>query len=476
MVKIYRFISGFIVAMCLSLTGIGQGFSVNIDIKNYSNDTLIVGNYFGEKQIVRDTLFATATGKFVWKEDSIPPQGVYLVLLKPENSFVQFMVNEKEAKYSMQFDSKDISDVKFKGSVENKVFYDYLRFLKDKRVLADTLRNKINRAKENGATTMKEQDELDNLDKAVKEYQKDVLAKHPDLITSLLIKSNEDIDVPTFEGEEKEAQMKRYLYYREHYFDNINIPHKALIRTPFIHQKVDYFVTKVSSQQPDSLVKTIDRVLSVLEPNPEAYRYYLADFLNKFAQMKMVGLDAVYVHLVDNYYNKNKAPWINEENLKKMTENANELRPILIGKIMPNFTTYKEDSTAVSLHNIESPWTVVIFWAPDCGHCKKIMPSVVEFYNNNKDKGVKMLGVCTKGGDKTATCWPAIKEKGMEGFINTADEYQRYNRQVRIKSTPKIFILDAKKEIIIKDIPGEELDRVFNEILKFEEEKRISKQ
>ncbi|MBL0100049.1 MAG: hypothetical protein IPP49_08395 [Saprospiraceae bacterium] len=41
-----------------------------------------------------------------------------------------------------------------------------------------------------------------------------------------------------------------------------------------------------------------------------------------------------------------------------------------------------------------------------------------------------------------------------------------------MKSTPKIFILDAKKEIIIKDIPGEEIDRIFNEILTFEEKKR----
>ena len=33
-----------------------------------------------------------------------------------------------------------------------------------------------------------------------------------------------------------------------------------------------------------------------------------------------------------------------------------------------------------------------------------------------------------------------------------------------------------KKEIIIKDIPGEELDRIFNEILSFEEKKREQKQ
>jgi thiol-disulfide isomerase/thioredoxin len=453
-----------------------QAFRVDIDIKNYTNDTLIVGNYFGEKQVVKDTLFAKTKGKFIWKADKQPDQGVYLILLKPENTYVQFLVNSSENKYSFEFDAKDLLDIKFKGSKENKLFYEYLTFLKDKRVLADTLKARIEKAKSADKKDKNAEDQLDKLDKDVKKYQHDFIINHPEVLTSLLIKSNIEIDVPEFEGPEDTVKYRRYYYYKDHYFDNIDMHHPALIRTPFIHQKVDYYVNKVSNQQPDSLIRTLDFVLRKLEGNTDAYRYYLADFLNKYAQMKMVGYDALYVHLVDQYYTKGKASWVNEENLKKMSENADELRPILIGKIMPDIITYKEDNSPVRLYDIKSPYTVVIFWAPDCGHCKKIMPNVVEFYQKNKNKGVKMFAVCTKGGDKTSTCWPAVKEKGMEDFINTADEYQRFNARVRIKSTPKIFILDEKKEIIIKDIPGEELDRIFNEILSFDEKKRVEKQ
>jgi len=453
-----------------------QKLVVNFEIQNYINDTLIVGNYYGEKQIVKDTLFANGKGKFQWNPEERPDQGMYLVLLKPENTFVQFIVNDSETKFSLGFDAKDLLSVQFKGSLENKLFYDYLSFLKDKRVLADTLRARMDRAKAKNETDKVSETELDKLDKDVKKYQQTFLKEHPATITALLIKSNIEIEVPEFEGQEDSVKYKRYYYYKEHYFDNIDPKHPALIRTPFIHPKVDYFVNKLSNQQPDSLIKTLDLVLNWLEVNPDAYRYYLAEFLNKYAQMKLVGYDALYVHLVDNYYNKGKASWVNEDNLKKMSENADDLRPILIGKKMPDITTYKEDNTPVRLYDIVSPYTVVIFWAPDCGHCKKIMPDVVEFYKKNKDKGVKMMAVCTKGGDKTPTCWPAVKEKGMEDFINTADEYQRFNMKIRIKSTPKIFILDNKKEIIIKDIPGEELDRIFNEILSFEEKKRMEKQ
>jgi thiol-disulfide isomerase/thioredoxin len=472
----YRF-NSLLLIWSFAISGIfGQKFQVNFEVKNYENDTLIVGNYFGEKQIVKDTLFTKGKGKFVWVEDEHPAQGVYLILLKPENNFIQFMVNAKEEKFALTCNAKDLDELKFKGSDENTHFYEYMNFLKTKRVMADTLRAKIDRASKEKLVDLNANNALEALDKEVKSYQLDFLKKYPVSLTSMLIKSNIDIEIPEFSGDPDTIKYRRYYYYKKHYFDNIEMDHPALIRTPFIHPKIDYYINKVSNQQPDSLIKTIDFVLSKLENNPEAYRYYLADLLNKYAAMKMVGHDALYVHLVDKYYSKGKAPWVNEENLKKMSDNADDMRPILIGKKIPDITTYQEDGTPVRLHDIKSPYTVVIFWAPDCGHCKKIMPDVVKFYEKNKDKGVKMLGVCTKGGDKMATCWPAVKEKGMEGFINTADEYSRYNMKIKVKSTPKIFILDENKEILIKDIPGEELDRIFQEILGFEEKKRLAKE
>ncbi|MBK9257368.1 MAG: redoxin domain-containing protein [Saprospiraceae bacterium] len=460
---------------CVMTTVLSAQYKFEIDIKNYTNDTLILGNYFGEKQVVKDTMFATNTGHFEYSKDSLSA-GMYILLLKPENTFIQFLVNGTEKKISISFDSKDLSEVRFKGSPDNDLFYKYLDFLKDKRVLADTLKARITRAEAAETTDEVSKKALEQLDKDVQNYQKDLILKNPKTLTAYLIQSNIDIDIPEFEEEGDALQMKRYLYYKKHYFDNIDISHPALIRMPFTHPKINTFITKLSNQQPDSLIKTVDYILEKLEPNPDAYRYYLADFLNQYAQMKMVGLDAIYVHLVDKYYTKGKATWVTEENLKKMSDNADDLRPILIGKIMPDFTTYKEDGTPVRLHSIKSKYTILLFWAPDCGHCKKVMPGIVDFYSKNKGKNLTMLTVCTKGGEKTETCWPAIKEKNMTDFINTADEYQRYHKDIRIKSTPKIFILDDKKEIIVKDIPGEELERIFNEVVEFEEKRRIEKQ
>lgn len=473
MKKILTFLVLLIMAYSAAdLSAQSSELSVQIDIDNYTNDTLIIGYYFGEKQLVKDTLFSKKAGKFTWTRKERPEQGVYLALLKPENTFIQFILDEKESNFSISLDAKDLANIKFSKSPENKLFYDYLDYLKERRVIADTMRARVDRATAAGSKDDASQDVLNNLDKDVKKEQMRIIESHPKSITALIIKSNIDIEIPEFKGSEDSVKASRYYYYKAHYFDNVNMKHPALIRTPFIHQKVDFYMNKLSNQQPDSLIRAVDIVLDLLESNTEAYRYYLAEFLNKFAQLKMVGHDAIYVHMVDKYYSQGKASWVAEENLGKMKENADEMRPILIGKVMPDFTTYLEDMKPVRLHAIQADYTAVVFWAPDCGHCKKVMPSIVDFYKKNKEKGLKLLAVCTKGGEKTPTCWPAVKEKGMEDFINTADEYQRYNQRIRIKSTPKIFLLDAKKEIIVKDIPAEELDRIFNEILSFEQKKK----
>ncbi|MBK6784897.1 MAG: TlpA family protein disulfide reductase [Saprospiraceae bacterium] len=143
---------------------------------------------------------------------------------------------------------------------------------------------------------------------------------------------------------------------------------------------------------------------------------------------------------------------------------------------MPDFVTYKEDKSPVKLYNIQSPYTILFFWAPDCGHCKKITPNVVDFYKKYKDKGVKLISICTKSGDKYDTCWPAIKEKGMEDFINTGDEFRRYDAIFKIKTTPKIFILDKDKKILLKDIPAEDIEKIFEEVMRVEEMRKAEKQ
>ncbi len=444
----------------------GQAYNIDLKIKNYENDTLIVGYYYGDRQLVKDTLFAESKGKFSFKGQEKLDGGMYILLFKPANNILQFLMPEDDQIFSLECDIKDLSFAKVKGSKDNEAFFGYLSYLQTRRAEADPLRAKIKEAEEKETKDDVSKAKLDKLDKEVDAFREKVLRENPNSVTYQLLRSNIEQDLPQFEGTEEEVQMAKYRYYKKHYFDNIDFAYPSLIRTPYFYDRINTYIEKLTPKAPDSIILSIDYLLAKMKGNEDAYKFCLSTLLNKYAKNKFIGMDAIYVHMIDKYYSNGEADWVDEENLIKMKENANNLRPILIGKVFPNITVYKEDKTPLMIHSVESEYTMVIFWAPDCGHCKKSMPSIIEFYETYKDKGLKVVSICSKGGGKLENCWEFIKEKGMEGFINTGDEHQTYRKYVYVPSTPKIFILNNKKEILIKDVPSEELSNVMDEILK----------
>jgi peroxiredoxin len=452
--------------VCLSISSslLGQ-YDIKFNLQNYDNDTLIVGNYYADKQLVHDTLLATKKGMFTMQGTDTLNAGVYFLLTLPSKNYIQFFINNIDNEFEVEWDVKDNSEVKIKGSKDNELFLDYIKFLAEQRPLAEELNKKLAMADSTGVKDIESEMKLDKIESEVSDYQLKTMAKMPESITSRFISSSRSPDIPEF-ADDKEGQFAKYIFLRKHYFDNIDLSDPINLRTPYLHGRINYYMENLTPKDPDSIIASIEMILEKMEPAPDSYKYYLSHFLNQYAQMKIVGFDKVYVFLVDNYYAKGKADWVSEENLIKLKEQADNLRNILIGQKFPDITTYKKDSTAVRIWDIESPYTLVLFWAHDCGHCTKAMPDVVSFYEEFESKGVTLISICTKGGDKTKDCQEAIPKKNMEKFINTFDRFQRYRKKVHIRSTPKIFILDADKKILIKDIPASELKNIMPEIIK----------
>jgi peroxiredoxin len=469
-----RFFTTAIFCLLYLFSTAQQGYNIDIELENYNNDTLLVGYYYGDRQLVKDTLITDNPGKFSFVgQDTLDP-GMYILVTKPDNSFIQFMVPTNDQHFKIMGDAMIVEDIAFEGSVDNDLLTDYVKYISEKRKLTEKLDADV----EMGISTLNTEEigaEKTKIDTEVKAYIAKIMSEHPETVTALLLKSNIGIDVPEYEGTAEEVQINKYLYYKLHYFDNIEMDNPAALRTPFLHNRVDYYMEKLTVQHPDSIKLGIDYVLEKVEPAPKTFQFYLSHFLNKYANSKVVGFDAIYVHLVDNYYAVGKAPWMDEETLLKIKDNADDLRPVLIGNIAPDITVYEEDNKPISLSDIDADYTVLYFWAPDCGHCKKSIPKVVEFNEQYKDKGVKVFAICTKHREKTKGCWEALKERNMLGFINAADENHksRFKIKFNVKTTPKIFILNRDREILMKNIGSEQLSKVMDNILSTNKKKEF---
>lgn len=443
-----------------------NGYRIEVELQHYAGDTLKLGYYFGKAQYLKDTALVNK-GKFVFEGEEPLKPGVYLLVIPPDNRFIHILVTEAQQQFSVNVDLDQIvQSARFKGSSENEIYYAYLRELENRRPRADELRKLIASDSLHAATY---QAEIDQIDAAVKKVQDAVIAKHPESTTAMLIRANQEVDIPDYPNlSEEDRKKEQYKYYHAHYFDQFDLNDPRAMRSGLIHSKIEFYTQKLSYPMPDSQIVAVDYILQKMDRNEEAFQYYLVYFLNEAARSKRMGMDAVYVHLVDTYYAKGKTPWADEEQIKKLMAQAETTRPILIGKIAPNLTFYTEGGQPVSIHGIEAEYTVLFFWDPECGHCKKQIPFVIDFYNAYKDKGVEVLAICTKTGEDISSCWSTIKERGMDIWVNAADQYlrNRYKSIYDIKTTPQIFILDKNKKIIVKKIAGEDLVNIMEELLK----------
>jgi thiol-disulfide isomerase/thioredoxin len=108
------------------------------------------------------------------------------------------------------------------------------------------------------------------------------------------------------------------------------------------------------------------------------------------------------------------------EDVEKICDNARRLEePILIGKTAPNIVVYEPQGEAPCPLGCECRLCCFLyFWAPDCGHCKKAAPFMIEFAQKYKDKGVKDFAVCTAVAETIEEkdgpeCWKGVEEKGL---------------------------------------------------------------
>ncbi|MEM1322042.1 MAG: redoxin domain-containing protein [Bacteroidota bacterium] len=450
-----------------------NGYRIEVNLLDFEGDEIYLGYHYGDKQYIKDTVQMSENGNYVFEGEEPLDGGMYLIVLPPDNQFIQVLVDEQQQHFSLSTTTDDpVTNIEIKGSAENQLFYDYMGFLDQKRELATPLQEEMGQEKLSEARKAELQKQLDAITAEVNAYQQEIMKKHTETLTAAIIRSGQELKTPEFTGDKQEYQ--RWDFFKKHWFDNLNMADPRLLRSPVQFQKVDQYMTKLVAQHPDSLIIGVDRVLKMVEPSQETFQFYLIHFLNVYAKSKIVGMDAVYVHIIEDYYAKGRAPWTEEEQLNKIIDSGRKLAPLLIGKQAPKITMYKKDGSTLGLYDVKSEYTVLFFWDPDCGHCKKSMPDMIKFYNDYKDKGVEVFAVCTKLKDAEAKCWDMIDEKGMDIWINVSDKMlrSRFKQLYDIRTTPQVYVLDKDKKIISKRLGADQLGTVIDNLIQMKKEEK----
>jgi thiol-disulfide isomerase/thioredoxin len=211
----------------------------------------------------------------------------------------------------------------------------------------------------------------------------------------------------------------------------------------------------------DSITKSADYLVAKAKNNKELFKYTVWYITTHYETSNLMGSDAVFVHMVEKYYKTKQAFWVDTATLKKIVERSDILKPLLIGKVIPNVVLWDSLDYPHTLHSIKAKYTIAYFWDPNCGHCQKETPKLYEVYKKYYSKGVDVYAVNI---DREPKDWKKYVREHELHWTNVMDNHLSCNFRIQydIYSTPVIYLLDEKKKIIAKRVGVEQLDEILD--------------
>lgn len=449
------------------------GYNIKVKIEGYRERKLTLTYYFGNQQYIKDTVKMGTDGTYTFSGATALIPGIYTLVMMPSNLGIDIIVSEKEQQFSV-LTKKDspFASLKFVGSKENELFQRYIHYVSENNPKLDTLRAQYKRSTE-GPTKEKLKQDLLKADSTVQNYLQQFLSENRSTYTALVIKASLPIRYPNFTGTDQEKMYKTWYYARKHCFDNVPLQEFRLLRTPHYYQAITTYVNELLFQHPDSLKVGIDYVLNQLRPNPEAFEYYTIMLLRQYLQPKVMGMDAVFVHLVETYLETGQVKLANVEQQNKLIQMAQKRKPLLIGKVAPNLALKDRQGKTFNLHELESEYTLLVIWAYDCGHCKHSVPYWKKFNDKFKSKGVKLVALCHVTENEIPACWKYVDDNGLGSWLHVYDPKLAYIKTYNVESTPQVYLMDRNKVIIGKQIVDEKMEEVVDQIIELRKKSKL---
>ncbi|MES2627941.1 MAG: redoxin domain-containing protein [Bacteroidota bacterium] len=484
---------GFLTLMTIATSGFSQikDYQYKFNVKGAKDkDTIYLANYYGKQLYYNDTAVADKAGNFTFKKKREIHPGQFAVVL-PGSKYFEIIVNEPT--FTMKTDTSDfVNTMVVEGSVENKIFYDYIAFINKKKDEVQPAREQFEKAEGEKAKEPFRK-KMVTIDEEVKAYQKKIASENKNLLVGQIVSLSLDIDVPDApkKADGTIDSTWKYYYYRDHYFDKIDLKNDGVSHTPAFHNEIDKYFSKIVLQNPDTICMVARKLTDKMNPKGDMLKYTVTHVTDTYNKSNIMGMDAVFVCMADEYYLSGRAFWADTARIAKIRERAHDLRPILLGKTAhPLSLADTTHQNWLKLNDIKNDYTVLVFWDPDCGHCKKEIPKLAEIYNKTKGKDFGVYSVSSDDGEKWKkfiienkltfpnVCVPHEIRQDQDALFKLISSGKtdlkslNYHDTFDVFSTPKVFILDKDKKIIAKQIGVEQLEDLLKQIREGEAKKK----
>jgi len=472
-VDMKKFVLLFFLAACIANLSAQTGYNIDITLRPFSNQKIYLGYYYGKMKALTDSAVLDNSSKGVFQGEKALPGGIYFIV-SPNKEILFELLIDKQQSFGIDADTTALpSNVKFLRSPDNSGFQQYTLFAsrtgRESSRLTAGYKQSGNPNDSITATA-----EIRRLGKKMDEYRDSAIKKQPASLMTALFKALKDPQVPAAREHPggKYDSTYAYTYYKNHFWDGISFRDDRLVRTPFFESKVEKYFRDLVVPNPDSIIREVDHLLLASRGTSEMYQFLMVHFVQKYVNPEYMGQDAVFVHLFEKYINTGQAAFFTATYKEFLTKRAYSLMANLIGQPASDMQMVDSLGKPMNLYTVKSPYTVVFFWDPTCGHCKEVVPHLDSMYQAKwKIQGVKIYGVMVDGGkenwtkyikENKLTDWVHVYQTKAQQDAESAAGKPGFRQLYDVYQTPVLYLLDADKRIIAKKLSYQQIDEVIS--------------
>jgi thiol-disulfide isomerase/thioredoxin len=437
----------------------GQGHQVEVLIQDLPDKIVYLSRYYKTEYTLVDSI-KSSNGAFYFYRSEDQPGAMYrLDLNRPgitdkqgNSGFIEFSwANES---FKIYADQKNlVGSVFFENSRENALLGEFRRFETIYERKMSALYPLIDRYPEDDAFFREAKDHFLRMQEERDAFIRGITKENPGFFASKIISSyRSNVVSPDLPDPDRMKYLKQY------FFDNSPINKPELLYAPVYSQKIIEYIklhrnqNYSFSEQEDAFIQAVDVIMANVSGDPELRNFVVEFLLEGFQSF---GMEKIQTYIVDTYVDET----CETDAVDLAVERVTGYRKMAVGEVTADIFIESIDNEMVRLSEVDSEYTLVIFWATYCGHCVELMPEIREWYTTEKPANLELFSISI---DTVKSNWieynklidlPGISTHEPMGWGGKSSE--EYN----IYATPTMFLLDRERKIIAKPY-------TFGELLK----------
>jgi peroxiredoxin len=421
----------------------------------------LVGTY-GDQNYIADTTVVDAKGHFVLRRERALPAGFYYFLLPGQKNF-SILIDRGDQRMTLRAKADDIpGTLQVSGSLNTSLFYRNARYQNaqepELKQLSQTLRELPPTSPEYERAKARQNQLIEQR----KAHLDSIYREYPNAFFTKFKTAGQNPDWPEFRKPNGELDtLRNLIYYREHFWDNVDFNDTRLLHTPVIANKLKRYIVELTPQHPDSIIKVADPLVRRVLPHKEYFQFFVNWIALNYenGKTKVMDGEAVMVFLIDKYFTPELATWDTPENIAKIRKKADEMKASLMGRKGPDVRALDVNGQYKSIYEMTAPIIVVFMYSPDCEHCREQAPEIQRIYQRWKDRGVDFYGIALNTTDDK---WKEFVRKNGFTFTNVFDPTNRaIYAKYFVDITPELYVLNKDRIIVAKNLQANQLETIF---------------